>query len=286
MHRACHSTNRVGVGCRVPTRVATYNVHAGVDGWGRPTRVVDATVALDADVLVLEESWRDDDVDLAGEVAARTGGTAITTELARGWRWTGGTGDESWQPRGALLHGNRGLCLDSVRPISEAAQATWANRALATRGAWCLSIVSRLEVIDSRVVDLPRLVKDRCERRALVVRVRTPRGDLTVVGLHGAHLFHGAIRWYRDVAGILEAHVGANRAAVLGGDLNAWGPLARRLLPRWQQAATGRTWPSWRPHSQIDHLFVRGDIRVVRGGAVDRRESDHRPVVCELIVNH
>jgi len=37
--------------------VATYNVHGGVDGWGRPFDVVDACRRIDADVLVLQECW-------------------------------------------------------------------------------------------------------------------------------------------------------------------------------------------------------------------------------------
>ena len=38
---------------------ASFNVHAGVDGWGRPLRLAGASCrALDADVLVLQESWQ------------------------------------------------------------------------------------------------------------------------------------------------------------------------------------------------------------------------------------
>ena len=39
-------------------RVATFNTHWGVTLAGRPFDVVGAAVALDADVLVLQESWR------------------------------------------------------------------------------------------------------------------------------------------------------------------------------------------------------------------------------------
>ena len=42
-------------------RVATFNLHAGVDGWGRPTRVLDVVKELDADMLILPELWRADD---------------------------------------------------------------------------------------------------------------------------------------------------------------------------------------------------------------------------------
>jgi endonuclease/exonuclease/phosphatase family metal-dependent hydrolase len=36
--------------------IATFNMHAGVDGWGRPYDVVAACRLIDADVVVLEEN--------------------------------------------------------------------------------------------------------------------------------------------------------------------------------------------------------------------------------------
>ena len=37
--------------------IANYNMHCGMDGWGRPYDYVAAIEALEADVIVLEESW-------------------------------------------------------------------------------------------------------------------------------------------------------------------------------------------------------------------------------------
>ena len=37
--------------------IANYNMHCGMDGWGRPYDYVAAIAALDADVIVLEEAW-------------------------------------------------------------------------------------------------------------------------------------------------------------------------------------------------------------------------------------
>jgi endonuclease/exonuclease/phosphatase family metal-dependent hydrolase len=82
--------------------------------------------------------------------------------------------------------------------------------------------------------------------------------------------------------GHLEARLDLEAAAVLGGDLNCWGVVSRRVLRGWRQAVRGPTWPSWRPHSQVDHLFVRGPIDVVDGGVLDRRGSDHRPVQASI----
>jgi endonuclease/exonuclease/phosphatase family metal-dependent hydrolase len=56
------------------------------------------------------------------------------------------------------------------------------------------------------------------------------------------------------------------------------------VLRGWRQAARGASWPSWWPHSQLDHLFVRGPIDVVSGGVLDRRSSDHRPAQASIVV--
>src|SRR5580698_6626735 len=37
--------------------VASFNVHGGVDGFGRPFDVVGSCRAIDADVLILQECW-------------------------------------------------------------------------------------------------------------------------------------------------------------------------------------------------------------------------------------
>lgn len=57
-------------------------------------------------------------------------------------------------------------------------------------------------------------------------------------------------------------------------------PRAPRLAPR----GPGATWPAWHPHSQLDHLFVRGPVDVVDGGAVAALASDHRPMAASIVV--
>ena len=264
-------------------RVATYNVHAGVDGWGRPTDVVGTAVALDADLLFLQESWRGDGVDLAVEVAARTGAVARSYPLAGGWRVTGGEGTSRWQHRGGLLLGNRGLFLDSIHPLPAAGARRLAAATGAAPGEWCISIVSRLPVTSDTTFELRALPRDLARRVVAVATVETDAGPLAAVCLHGAHLTHGSLGQYRELARELDGRLDG-RAAVLGGDLNCWGPVVRRLLPSWRQAARGATWPAWRPHSQLDHVFVRGPVASLGGGPVDARASDHRPMVATIEV--
>lgn len=267
-----------------PLRVATYNLHAGVDGWGRRTDVVDVAVEIDADVLFVQEAWRSHDVDLAGEIAARTGATAHTVPMASGYRVTGGTGPAHWQPRNSLLKGNRGIYLDSVLPIGERADARRADARGVEAGAWCLGVVTRLPVVSSEVLDLEPLAKDRARRRLLFLELDAGHGTLRCFAVHGAHLSHGSLGQYRELVGYVEDRLDGDAAALLGGDLNCWGLVARRVLRGWRQAARGASWPSWWPHSQLDHLFVRGPIDVVSGGVLDRRSSDHRPAQASIVV--
>ena len=81
-----------------------------------------------------------------------------------------------------------------------------------------------------------------------------------------------------DCAGVPHA----DTAAVLAGDMNLWGPPLRHLLPGWRQAVKGRTWPAARPHSQIDHILVRGNVVAASSRILPDAGSDHRPVRAEL----
>lgn len=267
-----------------PLRVATYNLHAGVDGWGRRTNVVDDAVEIDADVLFVQEAWRSDAVDLAGEIATRTGAIAHTVPLASGFRVTGGEGPARWQPRRSLLVGNRGLYLDSVLPIDARTERQLASARGVEPGEWCVGVVTRLPIISSEVFELTPLARDRARRVLLAVQLGVGDEVLHGFALHGAHLSHGSLGQYRELVGHLDERLDADGAAVLGGDLNCWGPVARRVLRGWRQAARGATWPSWLPHSQLDHLFVRGSVDVLSGGVLDRRSSDHRPVQATVAV--
>jgi endonuclease/exonuclease/phosphatase (EEP) superfamily protein YafD len=65
--------------------------------------------------------------------------------------------------------------------------------------------------------------------------------------------------------------------------MNTWGPMVVTLfMPGWRRAVVGRTWPAWRPHSQIDHILVRGALQPVHGEVLPDGGSDHRPVRAEL----
>jgi endonuclease/exonuclease/phosphatase family metal-dependent hydrolase len=50
----------------------------------------------------------------------------------------------------------------------------------------------------------------------------------------------------------------------------------------WDRPVRGRTYPSHRPHSQIDHVLVRGGIESIEGEVLAATPSDHRPVRARL----
>jgi endonuclease/exonuclease/phosphatase family metal-dependent hydrolase len=117
-------------------------------------------------------------------------------------------------------------------------------------------------------------------RAAIVVDLRVDDVPISVVGTHMSHLHYGSHHNYADLRRLL--HTEARPEAVLLGDMNLWGPPVRAFLPDWRRAVRGRTWPAWHPHSQIDHILVRGDIAVASGEVLPAAGSDHRPVRATL----
>ncbi|HVA52725.1 MAG TPA: endonuclease/exonuclease/phosphatase family protein [Acidimicrobiales bacterium] len=262
-------------------RVATFNLHAGVDGWGRPTRVLEVIKELDADVLILPELWRGDDgpdfyedlrssLHLEGDFAA----------LARAERVTSGQGGSTWQPRLAHLVGERGLYFAGHRSLTKAQLANRARHHRVEHGTWGLGLLTRLEIEDVRAISLGRLARERVQRALLVARLKENDRSFYVLAIHGAHLSHGSHRQYQRVSEIVET-LDPSLPILIGGDFNSWRPLLRLLLPGWHTLAAGRTWPAARPHSQIDHLLGRGPWKTTKNFTRDGG-SDHLALVADL----
>ena len=64
--------------------------------------------------------------------------------------------------------------------------------------------------------------------------------------------------------------------------MNAWGPLVAAHLRPLRRAVKAKTWPSWGPHSQVDHLLYSAGVSVLNGEVIPRLESDHLPVVAKF----
>ncbi len=266
--------------------VANFNVHAGVDGWGRPFDVVAACRSIDADVLVLEECW-------APAGGAGGSGTAQAVAAALGYEpheLTLATGrraqprpdaTDRWMQSMDWRGASHAIYLDQHRPMGRTIARS--PRFLeASPGRWGIAVLSRLPVVDRREVDLGRLRRDRARRGALLVRIDMGGGrTLTVVGTHMTHLSYGSplqfTRLRRRLAPLVD-----DGPAVLVGDMNLWGPPVAAMMPGWRRVVRGKTWPAWRPHSQVDHILARGPVRVLGGEVLPMAGSDHRPVRAHL----
>jgi endonuclease/exonuclease/phosphatase family metal-dependent hydrolase len=216
---------------------------------------------------------------MAEEVGAELGYQVFEHTLASGRRATphpearGG-----WMRPLAWRGTSHALFLDSERALPARALAS-ARYQTAQKGRWSLAVLSRLPVDAHHYVGLPKLRRDTSQRGAIVVSVE----GLTVVGTHMSHLTYGSPSHFAQLATLLDGEIGAG-PGVLAGDMNLWGPPVRAFLPRWRQAVRGRTWPAWRPHSQLDHILVRGALEVRGSAVIPMTHSDHRPVRVVLAI--
>jgi endonuclease/exonuclease/phosphatase family metal-dependent hydrolase len=257
--------------------LATFNVHMGVDGWGRPYDIVGECAALGADILVMQESWEPDDgsPSTAGRVAAQLGYEVVEeVGLARGRLYAPlPTTTKRWGPLASQVRKTLRLDRERYRPA-----AGPPDRAFA-RGHWGVALLSRLPVRDVEVIHLGRLKRDPADRAVVRGTVDLRGGELTLCGTHMAHITHGSHAQYRRLSKQLPP---VDMAAVLAGDMNLWGPPTSSYFRGWRRAVTGRSWPAHRPHSQLDHVLVTQSVAVGDGRIGGFAGSDHRPVVVTL----
>jgi endonuclease/exonuclease/phosphatase family metal-dependent hydrolase len=260
---------------------ASYNLHAGVDGWGRSHDVLGVCRSIDADVLVLQEAWHPDGgAGTAAEIGEALGYQVTSVTLARGRRARPHPeADGRWMRRLDWRTASHAIFLDSRRPFSP--RVTRSERFVeAEPGSWGIAVLSRLPVLESSVLGLPQLRRDRVTRAVLALDVELGGRRVGIAGTHMSHLSHGSALHFRAVARLLEQVFG-DQPALFAGDMNLWGPPIHAFFGQWQRAVKGKTWPAWRPHSQLDHLLVRG-FDVQASGVWPESGSDHRPVWARL----
>jgi endonuclease/exonuclease/phosphatase family metal-dependent hydrolase len=267
--------------------IANYNMHCGMDGWGRPYDYVASVSSLAADIIVLEESWTTQGkAEGQAEEAARSLGYQVVTYPHGEGRRIRPQPDATatWLSRPAFADRNRALYLDGVRPVPASVQ-TMTRWQEAEPGTMSFAVLVRpsLPIEATRVVPMSVLPSDRVRRAALVVDLTVEGRPLSVIGTHMSHLVHGSHRNWAELRRGLATE--ARPDALLVGDMNTWGPLVHVFIPGWRRAVIGRTWPTWRPHSQIDHILVRGRaLRTRNGEVLPHAGSDHRPVRAEVDV--
>ncbi|HKJ95372.1 MAG TPA: endonuclease/exonuclease/phosphatase family protein [Gammaproteobacteria bacterium] len=141
-------------------------------------------------------------------------------------------------------------------------------------------VLSRFRPLEVRDHKLPGMIPGR---GALILRFGGPGESLTVVLLHLALGQRARMRQLGYVADLVNElpHV------VVMGDLNCLSTSdeVRFLL---DNTALGEpvhdlnTYPSWRPHRNIDHILVSSSLRVQRAEVVDYPLSDHLPITMDV----
>jgi len=262
--------------------VASWNVHAGIDGWGRIFDVSLAVADLDADFTVLLEAFEPDQ----GLAFMETLGQALAEEyyfcaLGSGRRQgPDPRAGRRWMTRHRLRPFAHGLYLDGALPLPEKIQ----KRELfekAQAGQLGIGLLSRYPLSHVEEFTLGRLPRDRINRKVLVASVAMPDGPLRFVAVHMTHLSYGSPRHYRALGRYLKETASETPTVILG-DFNLWGWPVVGFLRGFRRAVKGRSWPAWRPHSQIDHLLVDKKLEVLSGSVAKDRGSDHRAIRATL----
>ncbi|MGV0834074.1 endonuclease/exonuclease/phosphatase family protein [Mycolicibacterium thermoresistibile] len=251
-------------------RLATFNILHGRsvhDGDVDPDRLVASVKQLDADVLALQE------VDCDQPRSKMADLTALAAEAM-----------------GAISH-------RFVAAISGTPGATW----MAATGdeqpgtaAYGIALLSRYPAQNWQVVRLPRIpvrfpmylpgpnrvqIVDEEPRAAMIARLDTPHGDLTVANTHLSFVPGWNRIQLRHLVRDLRAFPGPR---VLMGDLNMAPPTPSRWS-RLRPLGAGHTFPADVPDRQLDHILTDDPtLNPVHSAAVALPVSDHRALVVDL----
>lgn len=247
----------VSTAARDELTVASFNIH-----WGRGARyqyrpfdVVAAAREIDADVLVLQESW------------APHGGPGQHDAIAAA------LGYELW-----------------YEPLARSVDSPWpkvVDRPDGARnpgtGTWGLAVLSRLPVSASATLPIGPLLRLDPPARALI-RLDVQVGGRTLV-VHGTHLAHLEVGVHRHRPALRAALSPTTTPAVLLGDMNMWGWNIDWMVPDgWRRARSrGGTYPAARRASiRIDHLLTTPSVEVLEMEVLPDLGSDHRPIRARL----
>ncbi|RZU54194.1 endonuclease/exonuclease/phosphatase family metal-dependent hydrolase [Krasilnikovia cinnamomea] len=230
-------------------RLASINLHCGLDHRGRPFSVKEAVASLDADVLLVQENWCRQGAESLARTAAADCGYPTYVELAM-------TGDV---------------------PMAELEIVS--GPAPEETGAWGLAVLSRLPVHRYATVDLGAAPGDVVgDRAAQLVEIPLDAGVLRVVNVHLTHrVLHGPRQLRRLVAGLGTD----GPPTVIGGDLNMFRPTVLLARP-YRPVVRGRTYPAHRPLLQLDHVLAGPGVAATNPAVLAAVGTDHRPVTVDV----
>jgi endonuclease/exonuclease/phosphatase family metal-dependent hydrolase len=233
--------------------VAAFNAHWGFGRYGRfhgvrfdAARVVRS---FDADLVVVPESWRDEQ------------GVGMLDAL-----------------RGDGYH----VDTMELMPLELRPRTRNSDRAAVPyEGKWELAVCSRFPVLGRRLISMGTVPTDAPGRRhALALTVEIDETPVEVIGLHVS----SKVWRLAPIRHLLTLRRGLAEGGpqILAGDFNFWGPPIGALMRGWERPVRGRTYNARHPHSQIDHVLVRGGIEVLGGEVLAETPSDHRPIRTRL----
>ena len=236
-------------------RVATYNIHKGVQGIG-PRRRLEihnlghAVEQIDADVVCLQEVRK------------------LHRREARHFkRWPDLPQAEFLAPEGY--------------------EAVYQTNAFTRYGEHGNALLSRWPVIDHQHEDMS---DHRFEQRGLLhVEVNAHGRTVHVIVVHLGLIPASRTRQVAQLKRFIEREVPAQAPLLVAGDFNDWGVQIRRALGAVDLIAfdDGRnaTYPARLPVVQLDHIYSRGLKPLglqIPHGRVWWRMSDHLPLIAEF----
>jgi endonuclease/exonuclease/phosphatase family metal-dependent hydrolase len=235
-------------------RLATYNIHKGVQGMG-PVRRLEihnlglAVEALDADVVCLQE------VRLHNRREARR--FPLWPDLGQA---------EFLAPPGY--------------------QAVYRTNAITRHGEHGNALLSRWPVLSHQHEDMS---DHRLEQRGLLhVTLEVRSLQVHVLVVHLGLVKASRTRQIAQIIAFIQREVPRNSPLLVAGDFNDWGQtvkaaMAQAGLHTWE--VPNPTYPSRLPLAQLDYVFSRGIKPVgllVPRGRIWWRMSDHLPLIAEF----
>jgi endonuclease/exonuclease/phosphatase family metal-dependent hydrolase len=236
-------------------RVATYNIHKGVQGVG-PARRLEihnlghAVEQLDADLVCLQEVRK-----------------LHRREEQYFTRWPELPQAEFLAPEGY--------------------EAVYQTNATTRHGEHGNALLSRWPVISRGHEDMS---DHRFEQRGLLhVIVRAHGGPVHVIVLHLGLIAGSRVRQVEQLGRFVEREIPRGEPLVVAGDFNDWGAKLRPAMKRLGLADfVGErmlTYPSRLPLTQLDFVYARGlepvGVQIPRG-RIWWRMSDHLPLIAEF----
>jgi len=240
-------------------RVATYNIHKGVQGLGLAKRLEihnlgHAVEQFDADIVCLQE--------------VRSHHRKLEAQLSR------------WPQMGQA---------DFLAP--EGYEAVYRTNAVTRHGEHGNAVLSRWPVAAHQHEDMS---DHRLEQRGLLhVEVQWGSRPVHVLVVHLGLIRASRVRQLAQLQRFIRREIPVDAPLVVAGDFNEWGGLVHEALgslglrdapaPQNQRLAT---FPSRMPLVQFDYIYVRGLeplSSVVPRGRIWWQMSDHLPLISEFV---